>query len=181
MSRLLVVLLLLPTALVAQQRAETAPETWSLADILSAPFPAQLVAAPGGRAVAWVGDEQGQRNVWVAEAPAWRARRLTRWLADDGQELSELTWTADARALLVVRGSDPKRPAEAFLDFLEKFIGAGIASAEYAGLNDVHESLNGNPDEATRREAHAYAGNFLQHVKGLYGRMDPGFNFPPRT
>ena len=86
-----------------------------------------------------------------------------------------------ARALLVVRGSDPKRPAEAFLDFLEKFIGAGIASAEYAGLNDVHESLNGNPDEATRREAHAYAGKFLQHVKELYGRMDPGFNFPPRT
>lgn len=85
-----------------------------------------------------------------------------------------------ARALLVVRGSDPKRPVEAFRDFMEKLIGPGIASAEYAGLNDVHESLEWNPNEATRREAHAYATQFLQHVKELYGRMDPTFNFPTR-
>ncbi len=91
----------------AQQRAETAVLSFTLADILSAPFPSELVAAPSGRALAWIGDEQGRRNVWVAEAPAWRARRLTRWVADDGQELSELTWTADSRGLLVVRGGDP--------------------------------------------------------------------------
>ena len=90
-----------------QTRAETQTEAFSLTDILSAPVPTELVAAPNGQAVAWLGDEQGKKNVWVAEAPAWRARRLTRWLVDDGQELSELAWTADSRALLVTRGGDP--------------------------------------------------------------------------
>ena len=74
---------------------------------MSAPFPSDLVAAPNGRALAWIGNEEGRRNIWVAEAPAWRARRLTRWMADDGQDLSELTWTADSRYLLVVRGGEP--------------------------------------------------------------------------
>ena len=96
-----------PLCLFAQDRSEQGPQPFTIADILSAPFPSELVASPDGRAVAWIGDEQGQRNVWLAEAPAFRARRLTRWLADDGQELSELTWTVDGRALLVVRGGDP--------------------------------------------------------------------------
>lgn len=100
-------LLLLAAPLAAQQRAETAPESFSMADILGAPFPSELVAAPSGRALAWLANEAGKRNVWVAEAPGWRARRLTRWMADDGQELSELTWTADSRSVLVVRGGDP--------------------------------------------------------------------------
>ncbi len=91
----------------AQQRSETAPETFSLSGILSAPFPSDLIAAPNGRAVAWIGYEQGRRNIWVAEMPGWHARRLTRWMADDGQDLSELMWTADSRALLVVRGGEP--------------------------------------------------------------------------
>ncbi|HEY2805121.1 MAG TPA: prolyl oligopeptidase family serine peptidase [Gemmatimonadales bacterium] len=73
---------------------------------MSAPFPSDLIAAPDGRAIAWIGYEEGKRNIWVAEAPAWRAWRLTRWLADDGQDLSELSWTPDSRALLVVRGGD---------------------------------------------------------------------------
>ncbi|MBI4658234.1 MAG: nitrite/sulfite reductase [Verrucomicrobia bacterium] len=83
-----------------------------------------------------------------------------------------------ARALLVVRGSDPKRPEEAYLDFLQKLIGPGIASAEFANLSDVHESLSGIPDAAARRTAFAYAQALLEHVKDLYKRMDPSFNFP---
>jgi dipeptidyl aminopeptidase/acylaminoacyl peptidase len=99
--------LLSASVLMSQTRAETQTESFTLAQLLSAPIPTELVAAPDGRAVAWLGDEQGRKNVWVAEAPAWRARRLTRWLADDGQELSELAWTADSRALVVTRGGDP--------------------------------------------------------------------------
>ncbi len=98
--------MVLSSQLAAQQRSETAAESFTLADIMSAPFPSELRAAPNGRALAWIGDEEGKRNLWVAEAPGWHARRLTRWLADDGQELSELTWSADSRWLLVVRGGD---------------------------------------------------------------------------
>ena len=96
-----------PVSVLAQQRSETVAEAFSFSDLFSPPFPSDLVAAPDGRAVAWIANDQGRRNVWISEAPQWRARRLTRWLEDDGQELSELSWLADGRALLVVRGGDP--------------------------------------------------------------------------
>lgn len=104
---LAVAALLAPAVAVAQRGHEDAPEPWSIAELLTVPFPSELVAAPNGRAVAWLGYEEGRRNVWLAEAPGWRARRLTRWLSDDGQTLSGLAWTGDSRALLVVRGGAP--------------------------------------------------------------------------
>ncbi|MFI5280098.1 MAG: S9 family peptidase [Gemmatimonadales bacterium] len=97
---------LAPRALPAQQGHEGAAESFTLQAVMSAPFATELVAAPNGRAVAWLGDEEGKRNVWVAEAPAWRARRLTRYLEDDGQELTGLVWTADSRAVCYSRGGD---------------------------------------------------------------------------
>ena len=93
--------------LLAQDRSEQSPEPFTITDILSAPFPGELVAAPDGRAVAWLGNEEGRRNVWIAEAPGYRARRLTNYAADDGQPLSSLTWAGDSRALLYVRGGAP--------------------------------------------------------------------------
>ncbi len=91
----------------AQRGHEGGPEPFRIPDVLSAPFPGELVASPDGRAVAWIGNEEGRRNVWIAEAPAFRARRLTRQTADDGQPISALTWTGDSRALLYVRGGAP--------------------------------------------------------------------------
>jgi dipeptidyl aminopeptidase/acylaminoacyl peptidase len=95
-----------PRALAAQQGHESAPASFTLQAVMSAPYANELVSAPNGRAVAWLGDEAGKRNVWVAEAPLWRARRLTSYLADDGQELSGLVWTADSRAVCYSRGGD---------------------------------------------------------------------------
>ena len=54
----------------------------------------------------------GRRNVYVAEAPAWEARPVTRYSADDGQELSGLVWSPDARAVLYARGSDRNAAGE---------------------------------------------------------------------
>ena len=94
-----------PTAPVSAQRGvEGAPETFSLAQVLAAPFASGLTASPDGRRVAWVGAVEGRRNVYVAEAPVWAARMLTRYRADDGQELTGLAWTADGRAVVYVRG-----------------------------------------------------------------------------
>ena len=67
--RRLLPLLLAPAMLGAQ-----AP---TVEGLLSAPFPTELVAAPSGKAVAWVFDSAGSRNVWVAEAPAWTAPAAT--------------------------------------------------------------------------------------------------------
>jgi len=73
---------------------------------MSAPFPSDLTAAPQGGAVAWVLDQHGARNIWVAEAPTYQGRQLTHYSADDGQEIAEITWTPDGRSLLFVRGGD---------------------------------------------------------------------------
>ena len=68
---------------------------FSLEQVLGAPFPDNLVAAPNGRAVAWAHLTKGVRNVWVAEAPGWRGRQLTSYTQDDGQEIGELALTPD--------------------------------------------------------------------------------------
>ena len=73
---------------------------------MSAPFPSDLTAAPQGGAVAWVLDQHGARNIWVAEAPAYQGRQLTHYRADDGQEIAEITWTPDGRSIIFVRGGD---------------------------------------------------------------------------
>src|ERR1700722_19441130 len=82
------------------------PARFTLEQVMSAPFPSNLTAAPKGGAVAWVLNERGARNVWIASAPAYSGRRLTNYHEDDGQEIAQPTWTPDGRSLLFVRGGD---------------------------------------------------------------------------
>ncbi len=79
---------------------------FTLEQIESAPFPQELVASPSGDRVAWVFNERGVRNVYAAEAPAWKARRLTPYTADDGQELTNLAFSSDGHTVVYVRGGD---------------------------------------------------------------------------
>lgn len=84
----------------------------SVEALLSAPFPYGIQASPAGGAVAWIQNDRGVRNIWVAEPPDYRARSLTTYDADDGQELSIADWTPDGRTLLFVRGGGPNRQGE---------------------------------------------------------------------
>jgi len=79
----------------------------ALEQILGAPFPSELVAAPAGGKLAWVENARGVRNVWVAEPPDYRGRPLTAYGQDDGQVLAGLAWAPDAGTLVYVRGSGP--------------------------------------------------------------------------
>ena len=79
---------------------------FTLAQIEAAPFPLELVASPAGDRVAWVFNERGVRNVYVADGPGWQARRLTPYTADDGQELTNLAFSSDGRTVVYVRGGD---------------------------------------------------------------------------
>jgi dipeptidyl aminopeptidase/acylaminoacyl peptidase len=79
---------------------------FTLEQVMSAPFPSELTAAPKGGAVAWVLNEHGARNVWIADAPTYSGRRLTNYRDDDGQEIAQLTWTPDGRSIVFVRGGD---------------------------------------------------------------------------
>ena len=45
--------------------------------------------------MAWVQNAEGQRSVWVAAAPEYRARRVALWAKDDGQDVGDLAFAAD--------------------------------------------------------------------------------------
>jgi dipeptidyl aminopeptidase/acylaminoacyl peptidase len=108
--------LLATAALVLLPCASRAADStrFSLEQILSAPFAADIVAAPNGRAVAWVSNAQGRRNVWLAEArpgaDRFEVRALTRYSADDGLDVSELAFVPKRDALLYVLGGDAEYP-----------------------------------------------------------------------
>jgi dipeptidyl aminopeptidase/acylaminoacyl peptidase len=80
--------------------------TFTLEQVLSAPFPSELVAAPGGGKVAWLLNERGARNVWMAAAPDYKGVRLTSYKDDDGIDIGQLRWMPDGSAVVYVRGGD---------------------------------------------------------------------------
>jgi dipeptidyl aminopeptidase/acylaminoacyl peptidase len=93
-------------------RPAAAAKALTIDGVLGSPFPSEISAAPKGGAIAWVVNERGARNVWVAQPPAYQGRRLTNYKADDGQELGQLAWSSDGRTLVYVRGGSPNRSGE---------------------------------------------------------------------
>jgi len=85
---------------------------FTLEQVTSSPFPSELVASQKGERVAWVFDKEGRRNIFVAEGPQFRARQLTRYNADDGQELTDLGFSADGNWIVFVRGGDKNSRGE---------------------------------------------------------------------
>ncbi len=101
---LLAAALMLPPLGVAAPAPPRAPFT--LQQVLSYPFAQDLTAASHGDRIAWVINLRGVRNVWVAEAPDFRPRQVTNFTRDDGQEITQLTFSPDGDELVFVRGGD---------------------------------------------------------------------------
>ncbi len=80
--------------------------SFTVEQIKSYPFPNELTCSATGSRIAWAFNERGVRNVWVAEGPEFRARQLTKYEADDGQELTSLAISADGKYVIYVRGGD---------------------------------------------------------------------------
>jgi len=86
-----------------------AQKPFTLEQVMSAPFPTELTAAPAKGRVAWVFNVQGRRNLWVAEPAAdgnYKVRQATSYKEDDGQDLGQLSWSADAATIVYTRGGD---------------------------------------------------------------------------
>ena len=96
----------LALAVAAATAAAQSPAPFTIEQVRSYPFPSELTAAPSGSRIAWTFNERGQRNVWIAEAPGWQARRLTSYLIDDGQELTSIAVTAGGKHVIYVRGGE---------------------------------------------------------------------------
>jgi Tol biopolymer transport system component len=98
--RKLLLLLLLPFSLEAQAQPT------SFLTYKKYPFPTELTAAPMGERIAWALDEEGRRNIYVAEGPDYTPRKLTDFSNDDGQEISGLSISADGQWVVFARGGD---------------------------------------------------------------------------
>jgi dipeptidyl aminopeptidase/acylaminoacyl peptidase len=85
----------------------------SIEQYINAPFSTEMTPAPAGGRVAWVINERGTRNVWIAEAPDWKGRRLTTYKDEDGSDIGHLTWSSDGRTLVYTRGGDLEHPGSA--------------------------------------------------------------------
>src|SRR5438270_10233748 len=83
-----------------------APLAFSVDQILSFPSPENLVASPVGSTIAWTFNERGIRNIYVADGPEFAARRVTSYTEDDGQELTQLSFSGDGKTIVYVRGGD---------------------------------------------------------------------------
>ncbi|HEY1501968.1 MAG TPA: prolyl oligopeptidase family serine peptidase [Acidobacteriaceae bacterium] len=90
-------------------------QSFTLQQVLSAPFSSALQASPAGGRFLWIANQQGKRNIWVAEASgsAYTAHRVTSDDADDGVDVGDITWTPDGEQIVYARGGDFEFPEKA--------------------------------------------------------------------
>jgi dipeptidyl aminopeptidase/acylaminoacyl peptidase len=87
-------------------------QSFSLEQVMSSPFPSELTISKRGDEIAWAFDAEGKRNIWIAEAPTFAARQLTRYNNDDGQELTDLEFASNGGAIAYVRGGEKNQAGE---------------------------------------------------------------------
>jgi len=91
-----------------------AAQSFTLEQVLSAPFSSELQASPQGGRFSWIANQEGKRNIWVAEASGstYTVHRATSDDADDGIDLGDITWTPDGEHILYARGGDSEFPTK---------------------------------------------------------------------
>jgi len=87
-------------------------QNFTLEQVMSSPFPSDLIVSKHGDKMAWAFDAEGKRNIWVAEGPAFAARQVTRSTDDDGQELTDLVFSPNGSAIAYVRGQGKNQAGE---------------------------------------------------------------------
>ena len=90
-------------------------QSFTLPQVMSGTFNSELQAAPAGSLVVWMANQEGKRNVWIADlsSPDFKPKELTGYTADDGQDIGDITWTPDAKSVVYVHSGDfefPGRP-----------------------------------------------------------------------
>lgn len=84
-------------------------QPFTLEQVMSAPFPGYLTAAPVKDRIAWVFNHEGRRNIFVAEGPAFQPVQVTHYDQDDGQALGQLAFSPDGEIIVYVRGGSANR------------------------------------------------------------------------
>jgi len=84
-------------------------ESFTIEQVLSAPFPYGLTSAPHAPRVAWVFDNKGERNIWAADAPDFVPRQVTHYKGDAGQAIASARLTPDGKTIVYARGSETNK------------------------------------------------------------------------
>ncbi len=77
----------------------------TIENYLSPAFPTNLIASDNGKTIAWVFNDKGSRNIYVAESPTFAAKKVTNYSGDDGIEISSLSFTPAGDQIVFVRGN----------------------------------------------------------------------------
>jgi dipeptidyl aminopeptidase/acylaminoacyl peptidase len=97
----------LPALLLAPFAASASSlSPFTLPQVLHYPYASELASAQQGDVIAWVRNVDGIRNIWIAHGPTFAPLQLTQYTEDDGQELTQLTFSPDGTRLVFVRGGD---------------------------------------------------------------------------
>src|SRR5438270_11746368 len=79
---------------------------FTVEQVLSGPFPSGLTAAKNSPRIAWVFAAKGERNVWIADSPDFRARQITHYSGDNGMSIASLRLTPDGKTVVYARGNE---------------------------------------------------------------------------
>ncbi|MDW8056420.1 MAG: sulfurtransferase TusA family protein [Elusimicrobiota bacterium] len=124
--------------------------------------------------------ECGAGVIDMIEADLESAKSCLMVAKDNNYNLDEIKKALiySARALLIVKGIDPKTEEESIIYFIEKFIKEGICSPQFNNLKDVFSKIV--KKEIDTISAYEYTENFYNEIKNIYSLMDSNFNFQVR-
>ncbi len=78
----------------------------TLDNLLSPAFPTGLISSADGNTVAWVFNNKGSRNIFVADGINFsNSKQITNYTGDDGIEINSLAFTPDGSKIIFVRGN----------------------------------------------------------------------------
>ena len=118
----------------------------SIESYLSPPFPTNLVSSNDGKSIAWVFNDKGSRNVYMATIPDFKARKITNYTGDDGIEIPQLLFNPDGKQILFVRGNTPNNQGDnANPAFLQTSTERIIYAVDIKTLNQRKISAGSNP------------------------------------
>ena len=81
--------------------------TFTLEEILSPPYPWELVSAKNVDRIAWVFYSKGERNIWTAASPDFKPVNLTGYSQDEVFEIPEVHVSNDGKTVVFVKGGRP--------------------------------------------------------------------------
>jgi dipeptidyl aminopeptidase/acylaminoacyl peptidase len=81
-------------------------EAFTIEQVLSAPFPSGLTTAAHAPRVAWIFDNKGERNIWVADTPDFVPRQVTPYTGDEGQQIASVRLSPDGKTIVYARGTE---------------------------------------------------------------------------